>query len=179
MNREEFWGLHAYAHFFRAGYVCGPSQKAEHRIIFIVVSCIWAASETQHVDLGGDEHPGDGSYRAARSVDTPCPMPITDYHAKYIGYELTRRRGPEGAERLAKAVAGAQVDLNPHQVDAAMFAFASPLSKGALLADEVGLGKTIEAGLVIAQRWAENRRRVLIITPSNLRKQWHQRVARL
>ena len=101
-------------------------------------------------------------------------MPITDYHAKYIGYELTRRRGPEGAERLAKAVAGAQVDLNPHQVDAAMFAFASPLSKGALLADEVGLGKTIEAGLVIAQRWAENRRRVLIITPSNLRKQWHQ-----
>lgn len=101
-------------------------------------------------------------------------MPITDYHAKFLGYELTRRRGPEGAERLAKAFAGAQVDLNPHQVDAAMFAFASPLSKGALLADEVGLGKTIEAGLVIAQRWAESRRRVLIITPSNLRKQWHQ-----
>lgn len=72
------------------------------------------------------------------------------------------------------AVAGAQVDLNPHQVDAALFAFESPLSRGALLADEVGLGKTIEAGLVIAQRWAENRRRILVITPSNLRKQWHQ-----
>jgi hypothetical protein len=65
-------------------------------------------------------------------------------------------------EKLAGAVAGAQVDLNPHQVDAALFAFNSPLSKGALLADEVGLGKTIEAGIVISQRWAERKRRILI-----------------
>ena len=43
-----------------------------------------------------------------------------------------------------------------------------------ILADEVGLGKTIEAGLVISQRWAERRRRILIIVPANLRKQWHQ-----
>jgi len=43
-----------------------------------------------------------------------------------------------------------------------------------LLADEVGLGKTIEAGLVIAQRWAERKRKILIIVPANLRKQWHQ-----
>lgn len=64
--------------------------------------------------------------------------------------------------------------MNPHQVDAALFAFASPLSRGALLADEVGLGKTIEAGLVISQRWAEGKRRILIIAPSNLRKQWYQ-----
>jgi len=68
----------------------------------------------------------------------------------------------------------AQVDLNPHQVDAALFAFHSPLSKGAILADEVGLGKTIEAGLVIAQKWAERKRRILVITPANLRKQWFQ-----
>jgi ERCC4-related helicase len=99
---------------------------------------------------------------------------ITDYHSKYIAIDLTRRRPSDSSERLAVAVAGAQVDMNPHQVDAALFAFASPLSKGALLADEVGLGKTIEAGLVISQRWAEGRRRILIIAPSNLRKQWHQ-----
>ncbi|MBO9545632.1 SNF2-related protein [Caulobacter sp.] len=102
---------------------------------------------------------------------------ITDYQAKLIAFDLVRRRPPDSSERLAVAVAGAQVDMNPHQVDAALFAFASPLSKGALLADEVGLGKTIEAGLVISQRWAENRRRILIIAPSNLRKQWHQELA--
>jgi len=77
-------------------------------------------------------------------------------------------------QKLASTLVDAQVDLNPHQVDAALFAFQSPLSKGAILADEVGLGKTIEAGLVIAQKWAERKRRILIITPANLRKQWSQ-----
>src|SRR5271155_4021434 len=101
-------------------------------------------------------------------------MTLTDYHAKYFAHELTKRCPSDSMEKLAGAVAGAQVDLNPHQVDAALFAFNSPLSKGALLADEVGLGKTIEAGLVISQKWAERKRRILIITPSNLRKQWHQ-----
>ncbi len=101
-------------------------------------------------------------------------MGLTDYHAKYFAYELTRRCSSDSDDKLAAAVAGAQVDLNPHQVDAALFAFRSPLSKGALLADEVGLGKTIEAGLVISQRWAERKRRILVITPANLRKQWHQ-----
>jgi SNF2 family DNA or RNA helicase len=104
-------------------------------------------------------------------------MMTTDCQAKYFAYDLTRRYAPDSAERMAGAVAGAQVDLNPHQVDAAMFAFASPLSKGALLADEVGLGKTIEAGLVISQRWAERKRRILIVTPSNLRKQWQQELS--
>lgn len=102
---------------------------------------------------------------------------ITDQQASYLAFQLTRRLPSDSGERMALAVAGAQVDLNPHQVDAALFAFASPLSKGALLADEVGLGKTIEAGLVISQRWAEHRRRILIIAPSNLRKQWHQELA--
>ena len=54
-----------------------------------------------------------------------------------------------------------------------LFAFRSPLSQGVSLADEAGLGKIIEAGLVIAQRWTERKRRILIITPANLRKQWH------
>jgi ERCC4-related helicase len=101
-------------------------------------------------------------------------MELTNYHTKYFAYELTKRCASDSDEKLAGAVASAQVDLNPHQIDAALFAFKSPLSKGALLADEVGLGKTIEAGLVLSQRWAERKRRILIITPSNLRKQWYQ-----
>ena len=73
-------------------------------------------------------------------------MAITDHQAKYA-HELTRSFPSDSEARLAGALVDAQVDLNPHQVDAALFAFRSPLAKGALLADEVGLGKTIEAGL--------------------------------
>ncbi|MDD1649570.1 MAG: SNF2-related protein, partial [Methylococcaceae bacterium] len=102
---------------------------------------------------------------------------ISAYQAKYFAYELTRRCPPDSVEKLAGALVDAQVDLNPHQVDAALFAFNSPLSRGALLADEVGLGKTIEAGLVLSQKWAERKRRILVITPSNLRKQWFQELA--
>lgn len=102
---------------------------------------------------------------------------MTFFHSKYIGHTLRRRGASGDTSRIAAAVAGARVDLNPHQVDAALFALRSPLSRGVLLADEVGLGKTIEAGLVIAQRWAEGRRRILIIVPSNLRRQWHQELA--
>lgn len=104
-------------------------------------------------------------------------MLITDYQSKLLAYELTKRCASDSEEKLAATVAGAQVDLNPHQVDAALFAFESPLSKGVILADEVGLGKTIEAGLVISQKWAERKRRILVITPANLRKQWHQELS--
>lgn len=99
---------------------------------------------------------------------------ISDFHAKYFAYELTRRISSDNVEKLAATLVAAQVDLNPHQVEAALFAFKSPLSKGALLADEVGLGKTIEAGIVLSQFWAERRRKILLILPSSLRKQWHQ-----
>lgn len=66
----------------------------------------------------------------------------------------------------------ASVDLNPHQIEAALFALQSPLSKGVILADEVGLGKTIEAGIVLCQYWAERKRRLLVIGPASIRKQW-------
>ena len=104
-------------------------------------------------------------------------MPFTDYHARYFALALTRRSPSDSDDKMATSVASATVDLNPHQIDAALFAFHSPLSRGAILADEVGLGKTIEAGLVVAQKWAEEKRRILIITPANLRKQWHQEMS--
>lgn len=100
----------------------------------------------------------------------------SDYHAKLFAHELNRRHSVADDEKLAGALLDAQVDLNPHQVEAALFAFKSPLSKGAILADEVGLGKTIEAGLVLAQKWTEGKRRILVITPANLRKQWSQEI---
>ncbi|MDR3543141.1 MAG: SNF2-related protein [Desulfosporosinus sp.] len=101
-------------------------------------------------------------------------MNLTPYHAKYFAYELTKRSSSDSMQKFATTLLDAQVDLNPHQVEAALFVFHSPLSKGAILADEVGLGKTIEAGLVIAQKWAERKRKILVIVPANLRKQWSQ-----
>ncbi|RKY11415.1 MAG: DEAD/DEAH box helicase [Planctomycetota bacterium] len=99
---------------------------------------------------------------------------ITDYHIKYFANELRKRCSSDSLEKLTSALMDAQVDLNPHQIEAALFAFRSPLSKGGILADEVGLGKTIEAGIVLSQKWAERKRKVLIIVPSSLRKQWYQ-----
>lgn len=70
-----------------------------------------------------------------------APVPYTDYHAQYFAHELTKRCASDSVEKLAGAVAGAQVDLNPHQLDAALFAFRSPLSRGALLAESAGRAK--------------------------------------
>ena len=99
------------------------------------------------------------------------PLP-THIQAHIAAQELTLKHAADNPEKLTKALVDAQVDLNPHQVDAALFAFQNPLSKGALLADEVGLGKTIEAGLIATQYWAEGRRRVLVLCPASLRTQW-------
>ena len=99
---------------------------------------------------------------------------LMPHQSQYFAWLLTRRAAGETVESPASTLVDSQVDLNPHQVEATLFACRDPLSRGVILADEVGLGKTIEAGLVISQRWAERRRKVLIIVPANLRKQWHQ-----
>lgn len=98
-------------------------------------------------------------------------MSLTPYHAKFFAHDLTRRASG-GLDRLSMSLFDAAVDLNPHQIEAALFALQSPLSKGVILADEVGLGKTIEAGIVLCQYWAERRRRLIVIGPASIRKQW-------
>src|SRR5271170_2824365 len=103
---------------------------------------------------------------------TPNSPSFTQHQSSFFAHRITLEG--LGEDALAQSLSTARVDMNPHQVDAALFALASPLSRGVLLADEVGLGKTIEASLVIAQRWAERRRRILLIVPASLRKQWQQ-----
>lgn len=104
-------------------------------------------------------------------------MQITNHQAKYYAHELTIRHASGGVDSLSQSLFDASVDLNPHQINAALFALNNPLSQGVVLADEVGLGKTIEAGLVISQCWAERRRKLLIICPASLRRQWAQELA--
>lgn len=94
------------------------------------------------------------------------------YASQYLAHQITLDGLSD--EAFAKSLSSARVDMNPHQVEGALFALKSPLSKGVILADEVGLGKTIEAAMVIAQRWAEQKRHIVLITPASLRKQWQQ-----
>ncbi len=117
---------------------------------------------------------------AARGVTAPSLVPaipgsrtrqLTRFHERVLAEELTLTRR-EGPQRLAPALCEARVDLNPHQVEAAAFALDSLARGGCVLADEVGLGKTIEAGIVIAQLLAEGQRRILVICPATLRAQW-------
>jgi ERCC4-related helicase len=99
---------------------------------------------------------------------------ITDYQSKYFAHELQRSYANDHVGKLAGLLFDAQVEPKPHQIDAALFALQTPFLKGVILADEVGLGKTIEAGIVISQYWAERKRKILIIAPSSLRQQWSQ-----
>ncbi|MFP3153388.1 DEAD/DEAH box helicase [Lachnospiraceae bacterium ZAX-1] len=99
-------------------------------------------------------------------------MRYTPHQKRYFAEQLTLSRPAREIEALASSMSGVRVDLNPHQVEAALFALRSPISNGSLLADEVGLGKTIEAGLVLAQYWAERKQRILLILPASLRIQW-------
>ncbi len=52
-------------------------------------------------------------------------MDLIPYHAKYYALELTKRCPIDSVEKLAGARVDAQVDLNPHQIEAALFAFRS------------------------------------------------------
>ncbi|PLW00827.1 DNA helicase [Corynebacterium ulcerans] len=101
-------------------------------------------------------------------------MNLNPYSAKFYAHELARSYGSDHVGKLAGLLFDAQVDPKPHQIDAALFALKTTSLPGVIMADEVGLGKTIEAGIVISQYWAERKRRILIITPSSLRQQWKQ-----
>ena len=97
---------------------------------------------------------------------------ITRYHARYYAALLSQKSTGGELESLSQSLLSSTVDINPHQIDAALFAFRSPLSKGVVLADEVGLGKTIEAGLVLCQCWSTGKRKIIVVCPASLRKQW-------
>lgn len=101
-----------------------------------------------------------------------CEM--IEYQVKYYAYELQRSYASDHVGKLAGLLFDAQVEPKPHQIDAALFALQTPFLPGVILADEVGLGKTIEAGIVVSQYWAERKRKILVITPSSLRQQWKQ-----
>ncbi len=102
---------------------------------------------------------------------------LTPYHTKYFAYELTKHCSSDSVEQLAGTFINAQVELNLNQVKAALFAFRSSLYMGALLADEFGLKKTNKVRLVLYQKWAEKKRKIIIIAPANFHNQWYQKLS--
>ena len=98
---------------------------------------------------------------------------VSNIQLLYYAWDLTHKKSVSDDTRFTGVLAEANVDMNPHQIEAALFAFKSPLSKGAIIADEVGLGKTIEAGIILSEFWAEHKRRILIVVPASLRNQWN------
>src|SRR3989475_2030194 len=99
-------------------------------------------------------------------------MKLHPFNRRLLAEDLVRVRRPDDRERYAASQRQARIDPNPHQIDAVIFALRRVREGGCILADEVGLGKTIEAGLVIAQLMAEGARRVLLILPKPLVGQW-------
>jgi len=143
------------------GFKVGGSWRFDHAAI-----STWMKGKAA-VEAAANDMPG-----VEESAPTLASQHYTPQQGTFFAHRITLEG--TGEDALAQSLSTARVDMNPHQVDAALFALSSPLTKGVLLADEVGLGKTIEASLVIAQKWAERRRRILLIVPASLRKQWSQ-----
>jgi len=101
------------------------------------------------------------------------------FNHRILAENLVRVRRPDERERYAAAQRQARIDPNPHQIDAVIFALRRLREGGCILADEVGLGKTIEAGLVIAQSRAEGAQRILLIVPKSLIGQWQNELLNL
>ncbi|MCH9682534.1 MAG: hypothetical protein K0V04_13945, partial [Deltaproteobacteria bacterium] len=98
---------------------------------------------------------------------------------RYLAEAMVRLRRADEQPRYVASQRAGRIDPNPHQIDAVIFALQRLPQGGCILADEVGLGKTIEAGLVIAQRRAEGAHRVLLITPKPLLGQWRDELLTL
>src|ERR1700742_910425 len=104
---------------------------------------------------------------------------MSPFDQRLLAENLIRVRRPNDRERYAATQRQARIDPNPHQIDAVIFALRRLREGGCILADEVGLGKTIEAGLVIAQSRAEGAQRILLIVPKSLIGQWQNELLNL
>src|SRR5881409_545257 len=101
-------------------------------------------------------------------------MTLHAFNKRILAEDLVRVRRPDDREFYAASQRQARIDPNPHQIEAVIFALGRIREGGCILADEVGLGKTIETGLVIAQMFAEGASRVLLVAPKPLLGQWRQ-----
>lgn len=94
--------------------------------------------------------------------------------ALYFKEYITLKNTGDVVARIGSSLYESKISLNPHQINAALMFLKNPKKQGMIFADEVGLGKTIEAGLIISQYWYEKKNRILIMCPASLIKQWNE-----
>ncbi len=92
--------------------------------------------------------------------------------AKYWALEVLSSNNQNDMNSISGSLGTSKIDLNPHQIEAALFALKSPVSQGVILADEVGLGKTIEAGIVISEYFSRGSDKIIVVAPASLCQQW-------
>ena len=109
------------------------------------------------------------------------PMPAADFDALLRAARWTALspyldpdgEGPLRREPVASPFHGA-VRVEDYQLVPLLKALRMP-RVSLLIADDVGLGKTVEAGLILAELLLRRRiRRVLVLTPASLRRQWRE-----
>ena len=83
-----------------------------------------------------------------------------------------RFKKAELEESPFRCLLNTNIEINPHQINAFCAAIQALKTGGIVLADEVGLGKTIEAGLTLKYVLDSGAKHVLIALPATLRKQW-------
>jgi superfamily II DNA or RNA helicase len=85
--------------------------------------------------------------------------------------------GSARSARLAHAVVDGELQVWPHQIEPALAVLDG--QRRLLIADEVGLGKTVQAGLILSEVLRrESVARALVITPASLRQQWAEELKR-
>src|SRR5262249_30427859 len=97
-------------------------------------------------------------------MSTPHPI-----QRRYLTEQIVRLRRTDEKKQYASSQRQKRIDPNPHQIDAVIFALKRIPEGGCILADEVELNKTIEAGLVLAQLRAKGTAsRILLVVPKPL-----------
>lgn len=135
--------------------------RVELSITGDVVSLLEAGLSDANEDFGAVSDPLEGL--RIRQFNHPHL-----FYARAMAQYLAASR-----QQLASSGATARIDTRPHQIFVARRVVSAPRPRF-LLSDEVGLGKTIEAGLVIQELRARGSlQRVLIVVPANLTYQWH------
>jgi superfamily II DNA or RNA helicase len=111
--------------------------------------------------------PSLADFLAAQELE-PCNM----FRLRLQAEELTRRRPTSDFDSMESLESSRDTQLLPHQIHAAHFAVSNPMLKGVAFFDEVGLGKTIEAAMVVKELVYRGCRNILIIASRSLCQQW-------